>query len=390
MSKYRSQQMPRLLTIDDLLTFMSNHQKNKSADASSNTMTQNQAYNNYNKGLDALIETIENSTNSNDYINSGLSLQQAAATLSPGNTEGNFKINQATQTASSGYQDFMNYTDAIDSGNKLINRFKDKEHLLSIGMTGSISDDSIWKDMYTVDNITSALQKIESFEANLYTDPMKKDKEVKYIGNYHLKDGVTGEVVGKDTDVIQGVLGKTGLKNRLLTALSSLEGDGMITDNEVYYVLTGDLDGLDTARTKHVKDSRANLVSYRRSSNTIRKFQKELFNYMAKQDIKDTKTTTFNVMSSVFNELTSVDDIDRNNPMYDGLDDEDIKALKLNQYAGMSIDDVMNHWERELVKYQIYSEREAVTYKLWNYGKDFEFSEPTVDEITKRLIDKLN
>ena len=355
-----------LTSLSDLLGIINSLGEEETS--SSNAMTQNQAFNNYNKGLDALIATIENSTNANDYINSSLSLQQAADNLPPGNTEGSFKVNQATQIASAGYQEHLNYTSAIDDAHSLL----------------EVSNNLPFHALNVV-SVAKQLRRIDSFEANLYTDPMKKDKEVKYIGNYFLKDE-NGEVVGRDVDVIQGILGKTGLKNQLLTSLSALEGDDMITDNEIFYILTGDFEGLDTARTQHVKDSRANLVSYRRSSNTIRKFQKELYNYMAKQDIKDTETS----MNISFDILTSVDDTDRNNPMYDGLDDEDIKALKLIQYAGMSIDDVMNHWERELVKYQIYSEREAATYKLWNYGKDFEFSEPTVDEITKRLIDKLN
>ena len=375
---------------------------NKSAQGQ---LTQNQAHTNFNDSVSALVTTIENAANPNDLINSGMLANDLTSAVSSGNVEGVVKLSQANQSLSNTTQDYVNYKGAIDGGYNLLNKWvMPKKSTPISGLPGDVDVLSqpgdiptftqtidtgeelmdVASDLYTIDNINSALDEINNFESSLYTDPMKKDKEVKFINHYPLKNEA-GETIGKDVDIINRLLGEGGLKDKLLTSLAALEDDDLITNNEIYYIVTGNKEGLENARTENITTSKANLISYRRSSNSIRSYQKQILNAIAKGQIdKEGKAIDIFNATLLFENLT-VNELDFNNPLYAGMDEEDIKASKLSEYEGMSIGDVMAKWDNELIKYHLMSQKENKRFKLWA-NQNFEFSDPTVDDIVAEKI----
>ena len=371
-------------------------------------ITQNQAHKNFNSGVDALISIIDNSANPNDLVNSEILSNSLTSVVSPNNVEGVVKLSQANQTLGNTTQDYVNYKGAIDGGYDLLNEWvmpgkspslkpgdegygeidilSQKADIPTFTQTIDTGEElmDVASDLYTVDNIKSVINKINNFESSLYTDPMKKDKEVKFINHYFLENEA-GETVGKDVDIINRIIGEGGLKDKLLTALAALKDDDLITNNEIYYIITGDEVGLETARTEKIELSKNNLISYRRSSNSIRSYQKQILNAIAKGQIdKGSKAIDIFNATLLFENL-AVNELDFNNPLYAEMDEEDIKASKLSEYEGMSIGDVMAKWDNELIKYHLMSQKESKRYKLWA-NQNFEFSDPTVDDIVLEKI----
>ena len=403
MADYKSQQINRgsIAEILQLLQgFSSGHEKTSG-------LTQNQAHVNFNNSISSLVTTIENAANPNDLLNSGMLTSDLTSALSSDNIEGTVKLSEANQRLGNTTQDYLNYKGAIDDGYDLLNEWvmpgksipkyavQSPEDIDVLSQQGDMPTFTqtidtgeelmdVASDLYTVDNIKSAINKINNFESSLYTDPMKKDKEVKFINHYFLENEA-GETVGKDVDIINRITGEGGLKDKLLTALAAFEGDDLITNNEIYYIITGNKDGLETARTGNIEKSKNNLISYRRSSNSIRSYQKQILNAIAKGQIdKGDKAMSVFSTTALF-ESIDVDELDLNNPLYAEMDKEDIKASKLSEYEGMSIADVMAKWDNELIKYHLMSQKENKKYKLWA-NQNFEFSDPTVDDIVLEQI----
>ena len=410
--EYRSQRV-QLNTIDDLLRLLGS---SGSTGGSGGGITQNQAHNNFNAGVDALIETIKSSVNPQDIINAATIKNNLSTVVDPSNIEGIVKLNQADQNVTNTTQDYINYRNVINNGYDLINKwdlpdyseaapgatefeieaqeaimpgiFEKTGRTIEDDVLGESRDEEIISDLYTVKNIEEALSQIENFESYLHIDPLKQKKELPFVGQYFLKNKA-GQTITGDVDVINRTL---KLKDNLLTALSALENDKMITNNEVYYILTGQKDKLETERTKRIKASKDNLISYRRSSNAIRSYRKQLLNTIADKDLDTSEVPFMDVLAGseigiedIWNNIAAADSLDQNNPLLAGKSDEDITASKMNQYSGMSFDQVMNHWDKELIKYKIYSEREGSMHKLWA-GYKFEFEDPTLEEITRRQL----
>ena len=51
----------------------------------------------------------------------------------------------------------------------------------------------------------------------------------------------------------------------------------------------------------------------------------------------------------------------------------------------MTIQEVMAHWDNEIIKYHLMSQKENKIFKLWA-NQNFEFSDPTVDDIVLEKI----
>ena len=447
MTKYRSQQIAKPSTISDLVNYIN---KSNASSGSDGTMTQNQVHNNFNSGLDALLTSTTESNNLSNLTDNVVMLNNLYSMLDPRNVEGTVKLDQVKQTAQNISQEMVNYTNSINIGYNLLNKFTmpeyfeadfTKEDLSRAGEyinkdyaaddtinqnaynflknnpnfdvnTASIRDGKIIihgtdadaqkaiydSDLYTIENIQNAITAIETIEANLYTDPLKRDKEHHFIGKHFHTDkdkNKTQDIqiikqlgIGKDKDATGG------LKNKLLTVLSALEGDKIITNNEIYFILTGDEAGLDAARIENITASENNLKSYRTSINTIERFRKSISEYLVKYNIKASDLSFEEIMqkkilgdwddlSALNDSIIQVNAMDLDNPMFDGWSNDDIRAYKLNRIENWTVSDLFANWDREMVYYQILKERESKRYKVWA-NRDFELG----SDIENTLIDK--
>ena len=436
--KYRSQQIAKPSTISDLVNYIN---KSNASSGSDGTMTQNQVHNNFNSGVDALLTSTKGSNNLSNLTDNAVMLNNLYSMIDASNAEGIVKLDQVNQNLQNTTQEYVNYTNSINIGYNLLNKFTmpeyfeadfTKEDLSRAGEyinkdyaaddtinqnaydflinnpnfdvnTASTRDGKIVlqgtdadaqkavydSDLYTIENIQNAITAIETIEANLYTDPLKRDKEHQFVGHYFHDDGSGNKTqdiqiakqlgIGKDKDATGG------LKNKLLTALSSLEGDKIITNNEIYFVITGDKEALATARTNHIKSSEDNLKSYRRSYLAIENYKKGILSYISKNNLdpKDMKIDMgFTAMfAGIQDSLLQVTDIDRLNPINKGKTDTDIQADKLNSIQDWTVSELLAYWAKEQAYYQILTERESKRYKVWA-NKDWELS-----DIDDALID---
>ena len=366
-------------TVEDLLDIVNKYSTiGKSISAQENALHKARQ-NSVSEASKVLDDMINNATTGAGIANANLAVN-SIDTLATGNPEAKINVLANKNLITEKAQDYLNYKNQIDIGLK-------KYHEVVRGY-----GDEDWSNL-TVDTITNELMFLEEFDYHLYEDPLEKKNEKKFIGhyvsNYEPKTIDTGfESVAisggpmSDTEVIARM---KSYKKSLNTALGALAGDKMITENELFFVKSGNIEGLKAERERIVKLSTSNLKSYRSSINTVKKFQKSLLQAIANGTAKEDDTVDLfgSVMLSEVNIRKELE----NNAHYKDMDlDTAIEELA-SIYEGMTYSDVIEKMNEEISDYEFLMKREGKRFKLWS-GSDFEFKSTDKDDELENALKK--
>ena len=184
---------------------------------------------------------------------------------------------QLNETAS----DYMSYKTMIDSA-------YDKYQYAK-----NLSNDDIEK--WTLKDIMNEQDYVNDFLSSIYEDPIDMKNPVKFAGHYISKgvkpSGIKKGEVWKLKDA-QPALKDISIINEMKqykdvvnTAIMALRTGNVINDGEMFYVLTGDFEGLQEERERIQKTTGGVIKSYKSSLNSIKKYRKQLDVAVAKRDL---------------------------------------------------------------------------------------------------------
>ena len=157
-------------------------------------------------------------------------------------------------------------------------------------------------------------------------------------------------------------------KDVVNTAIMALRTGNVINDGEMFYVLTGDFEGLQEERERIQKTTGGVIKSYKSSLNSIKKYRKQLDVAVAKRDLKgDDKFPVFNVP---FDVLQSEFEVDKDSEWFQNKDGtsmnfEEYQEEKLAQYEDMTVQDVLDMWTGEEENLIYLLEEELMKYYKW-------------------------
>ena len=267
---------------------------------------------------------------------------------------------QLNETAS----DYMSYKTMIDSA-------YDKYQYAK-----NLSNDEIEK--WTLKDIMNEQDYVNDFLSSIYEDPIDMKNPVKFAGHYISKgvkpSGIKKGEVWKLKDA-QPALKDISIINEMKqykdvvnTAIMALRTGNVINDGEMFYVLTGDFEGLQEERERIQKTTGGVIKSYKSSLNSIKKYRKQLDVAVAKRDLKgDDKFPVFNVP---FDVLQSEFEVDKDSEWFQNKDGtsmnfEEYQEEKLAQYEDMTVQDVLDMWTGEEENLIYLLEEELMKYYKW-------------------------
>lgn len=360
---YRSQFTPEKdkFGFDDLINLITPSGTTTSATNSKKTNALNE--------LDALVDS---STNEQSLNLSSNYIQGLAATT---NNVSDIVLLSGTQNKiNNKKQDLENYQTSLDTAAGMANRFIDYR----------VQD---YKDM-TLEDVMMELRNITDFNSYVYEGP-DKAKFRNYVG-YSNSGGMN------DKQVINRI---NEYERTLNTMVEAFQNDGVITDNEIFFILTGDLKGFEQAKIDNIKRIENNLTGKIKSINAIKNHQKRLLDAVTRSGKKtsDIATTFINVSES--GEIVEAEEdlkksivndaVQTPGSLFNGLTFNEAME-RLNELTGdMSYQEVLQLYATEISNIESAIEVENSEYKLWS-GTDFAtgIDAPAKEEIARTKIGK--
>ena len=275
--------------------------------------------------------------------------------------------------------DYLNYKTTIDSG---YDKYQYAKNLTNEQIQG-----------WTLKDIMNELDYIENFERLMYEDPISKKDPVKFAGHYLSKGK---EVEGKepnqpmrDISIINELTGDKGYKAVLNTALMALRTGNVIDDEELFYVLTGDKEGLENKVTEIKEVTGGNIKSYRSSMNSIKKYRKQLDVAVAKKGIKGDQE--FGLANIPMDAILAEYNIDKDSEWFqdesgEPLSFDDYKEEKMAEYEDMTVQQVLDMWTKEEENLKYLMDEELYKYYKW-VGEEY-IEKGATERAFKRELDK--
>jgi hypothetical protein len=218
-----------------------------------------------------------------------------------------------------------------------------------------------YKNM-SIEDINIELRKIRDFNSYVYKDLEKKEFN-NFVGN-HSSGGKN------DKQIINRI---NEYEKSLTATVEALYNDGVVQDHEVFFILTGDKEGLDAAKTSNVERISNNIKSKVKSINSVKSYMKQLINTMAKEDIKGNEEfqnfTFTNDSIELVKEsakLATITDGSR----FEGMDIDDVIEQKSAEMINMTWSEVLDVYQNEIKMYESGLDKENTEYYKWT-GKDF-------------------
>ena len=275
--------------------------------------------------------------------------------------------------------DYMNYKATIDSA---YDKYQYAKNLTNEQIQG-----------WTLKDIMNELDYVENFESLMYEDPIDKKDPVKFAGHYTSKglpaEGKEPNPLMRDTAIINEMIGDKGYKAVLNTALMALRTGNVIDDEELFYVLTGNKEGLKNKVTEIKEVTGGNIKSYRSSMNSIKKYRKQLDVAVAKKGIKGDQE--FGLANIPMDAILAEYNIDKDSEWFqdesgEPLSFDDYKEEKMAEYADMTIQQVLDMWTKEEESLKYLMEEELYKYYKW-VGEEY-IEKGAVERAFKRELEK--
>ena len=139
---------------------------------------------------------------------------------------------------------------------------------------------------WSMEHIAKELNRVDDFNAVLY-----EDFEGKTPTKFRYNPGGISD---------KQLIDRMGdYKGQLTAGLEALRGDNKINDQELYYILTNNKEGLSEARRENVRASTTQINKINTATGTIKKNIAMLQTYQAKQEIKDKKNISNPLLQSI-------------------------------------------------------------------------------------------
>ena len=224
----------------------------------------------------------------------------------------------------------------------------------------NLTDDDV--NNWTMEKIASELNRVDDFNSALYED-FENKTPVKFRYN---PGGVT------DRQLIDRM---NDYRGQLQAGLEAMQGDGDITDEEVFFILSNNKQGLINARKLNVDAATKQIRSITTAQGVIKKNIAALQAYQAKEDIRENRISNVrgaNLMADVLN--SGVDMDGQYEAEYDAKD-EDFKAgTTLDQFiAGKAEEmgtigpaELLEQWAAELGLLETTRKNQIRMYKKWS------------------------
>ena len=218
-----------------------------------------------------------------------------------------------------------------------------------------VSGDDITNN-WTYEFISNQLNEIDDFQASLYQD-FEKQNPVNFRYN---PGGVT------DKQLIDRM---GDFRGQLMAGLEALRGDGKITDNELFYVLTHDKDGLIVARTDNMRASSTQINKLNTAIGTIKKNIASLQSYQVKQGMKEEERGFIGVNIAALAD-SGVNLIDQWKEQYQAdpkdMDWASYQSMKEEEQFKLTPAGLINQWDNE-IKHLMYQRRlSEMNYRKWS------------------------
>ena len=229
---------------------------------------------------------------------------------------------------------------------------------------------------WTYDSISTQLQDIRDFETMV-------NDEAYDINSYN----PTGIKTVQLNDRIKQY------KNKLLTGLEATKGDNLVTDNELIYILTGDEQGLKTARTTKLTQFNKQKGYNGKAISAIKKNIAKLREYTVKQSIQeklqdgDFPNLYGNTIEDYGLSKMGMDELEQKyandfyaqtNGLFEEGELEDYIIQKFNEDLMKRPDVLIVEWQNELQSYEHLNEKLNTEIKKWG-GKDLSGFDAPID-----------
>lgn len=358
---YKSQFTPKQdkFGFDDLINLITPSGTTTSATSGKTTNTL--------KEVNALVESSSSEQSldlSNNYI------QGLAATTN--NVSDIVILSSAQNKINNKKQDLSNYQSSLDVAAGMANKFIDYR----------VQD---YKDM-TLEDVMMELRNITDFNSYVYEGP-DKTKFRNYVG-YSNSGGMN------DRQVINRI---NEYERTLNTMVEAFQNDGVITDNEIFFILTGDSKGFEKAKTDNIKRIENNLTGKIKSINAIKNHQKRLLDAVTRSGKKTSDAAINFINVSEGGEIVEAEEnlkksivndaVQTPGSLFNGLTYQEA-MLRFNELTGdMSYQEVLQLYATEISNIESAIEVENSEYKLWS-GTDFAtgIDAPAKEEIARTKI----
>ena len=315
------------------------------------------------KEVNALVESSSSEQSldlSNNYI------QGLAATTN--NVSDIVILSSAQNKINNKKQDLSNYQSSLDVAAGMANKFIDYR----------VQD---YKDM-TLEDVMMELRNITDFNSYVYEGP-DKAKFRNYVG-YSNSGGMNDRQVINRIDEYERTLN---------TMVEAFQNDGVITDNEIFFILTGDLAGFQKAKADNIKRIENNLTGKIKSINSIKNHQKRLLDAVTRSGRKTSDIVTEFMLSESGEIVEAEEDLKKSivndavqtpGSLFNGLTFNEAMG-RLNELTGdMSYQEVLQLYATEISNIESAIEVENSEYKLWS-GTDFAYGidAPAKEEIAR-------
>jgi hypothetical protein len=326
---------------------------------------------------DALDDLVKNTINHSGFVSTGSVVTATKNAAAQSNDPAAIINAEATGLAyEANRNDHYRYVSAIDNGADIINRI-------------DTYSDADWKNpnKMTVNHIMNELRAVDEFESALYTDPIKKDAEVKYIGHYSSGDKTDRSIIGRMAEYKKSL-------NAALMALTDEEPSGkrMIEDHELFYVITGNAKGLENAREEQTGIAESNIKSYTRSINAIEKYIKMVGQKVISGQINGGDTVPFDMANMIAPYATQAQ---ADNPAFAEMMPQDIASELAASYMDYTIDEILELWNQEKNDLDFMRSKELERYTRWSLtGAQYSFQsdlkkKKTKEELQRKLEEQL-
>ena len=234
---------------------------------------------------------------------------------------------------------------------------------------------------WTMETIASELNRVDDFNSALYED-FENKTPVKFRYN-------PGAVT--DRQLIDRM---NDYKGQLQAGLEAMQGDGDITDEELFYVLSNNKQGLVNARILNVNATTKQISSITTAQGVIKKNIASLQAYQAKEDIRGNRITNARG-NSLLDAISAGVDLDgQYQTEYDAKDDEFKAGTTLDQFiAGKAEEmstigpaELLGQWAAELGLLEITRQNQIRMYKKWS-GYNYSAGDVNMGDANKDAFD---
>ena len=240
-------------------------------------------------------------------------------------------------------------------------------------------------DAWTMETIASELNRIDDFNSALYED-FEHETPVKFRYN---PGGVT------DRQLIDRM---NDYKGQLQAGLEAMQGDGDITEEELFYVLTNNKAGLINARNLNVTAATKQISSITTAQGVIKKNIASLQAYQAKEDIREHRVAnvrgSVNLLGAIMNSGADIDE--QYKAEYDAKDEEFKAGTTLDQFIAGKAEEMstinptqlLKQWAAELGLLETTKQNQIRMYKKWS-GYNYSGGPVNMGESQKDSFDAL-